>query len=388
MEISASSPTDLLRWFHQDGSHDRDVLCVLLAPSTADQQKVSELVGEVYAADALLGRAISLLLLHPDAQKPLGFHKGMGRFAALQGESFPPGHGRLAVSAGLDVTPLRETPLFRDLSTEGESYRATIAAEAARTMAHFVPEFMEALRVTPPQLPAPCVMVRGFEQAAVVPLGADWTAEQLLSVLRQVRQAADALPDFQLEYRTIAALTPTHVARVEDHVRALDATRRQLDNALEALAQRYHATQGDRQHIAEFLAADVPDVLAFDTVVQALSFTAHPKFRKDGQLDKARRCVQRILDLRVLLADEDSIRHFVLQVGDRAQALVERRQQLLAALRKIPNVSVVPAPGTRGTTFERIMTALGRVNLSVDLAAKAAAAYQWVLQLSWHPPPG
>ena len=90
MIISSSAPQELISWFHAT-QHSADVFCILLAPSTTDQEQIAGLIDDLYAADAVLGEAVSFLLLHPDVHSPLGLHKGMGAFDTLQGMYFPPG---------------------------------------------------------------------------------------------------------------------------------------------------------------------------------------------------------------------------------------------------------------------------------------------------------
>lgn len=129
----------------------------MLAPPTTDQEQIAGLIDDVYAADTVLGEAVSFLLLHPDVHSPLGLHTGMGAFDTLQGMYFPPGR-----VGGATVRALQHEPLFRDMSTETGIYRAEIARESARTMARFVAEFMEIFEVSEHQLPALCVVVRGL----------------------------------------------------------------------------------------------------------------------------------------------------------------------------------------------------------------------------------
>jgi hypothetical protein len=243
-------------------------------------------------------------------------------------------------------------------------------------MARFVPDFMRELRVSAADLPALCLVVCGLPDAVVIPLGADWSPATLRALFVRVREATDDLPDFREGISFLIERAPAPPERLDDHERELSGKRRALTEALNALARRYAATEPDIDRMAAFSAGDVA-VSAFDEMVDGLSFAGNARFRKDGQLDKARRVVARIVELRELLGEEPFHR-YALDVGMRAEALEARRRQLYDSLTAIGCTRLVRTPGTNVGQLATVWGGLEKTNLLWDVGSKLLALKTFV----------
>lgn len=374
MVITSATPQELVNWFHARQEEQR-VLCVMLAPAKEDQRKLSQLIADLFDADAILGEEVAFLLIHPSANTPLGIDKGYGEFATLRGSAFiSHGHKGLAYS-------LRDTKLFRDMSNEGVPYRQEVAEKSSRAMALFAPEFMGLFGVKPRELPALCVLVKGLDQSIVFPLGRDWTTDSLLSLLGGIREVADGLPNFRVEYQTLADAAPMKLISASEANKEMDAKLPRIVEILERLMLRYTATESDRTLIADFIARGYPSSEQLRGLLGRLSFSANSRYLKDGQATKVVSLMSRIEAIREGLSKDLQSRKYVLSIADRAKQIVERREQLFREIGELQAARVAITSKEASGFLSRIKSSLESINLAGDLGAKLFAAIELIRKL-------
>ncbi|WP_298207840.1 hypothetical protein [Acidovorax sp.] len=375
MIITAATPQELVNWFHTRQEEQR-VLCVMLAPAQDDQRKVSQLIAELFEADAALGEEVAFLLIHPTANTPLGLDKGYGSFATLRGSAFPSHTGRRGLAYSL-----RDAEVFRDMSNEGAPYRQEVADKSARAMALFVPEFMKLFGVSQRDLPAMCVLVKGLDESIILPLGKEWTRESLLELLGRIRDVGDALPNFLNEYQSLADAVPAKLLSASEAKREIDAKISHIVEILERLARRHRGTEGDRTLIADFVARGCPSAKQLQDVLGRLSFCSTDRYLKDGQVGKALALMSKVDAVRDGLSQDLQARRYVLSIADRARQLVERREQLFFAINDLRNARIATTSAAGSGSLGRVRSTLEGVNLTGDLGEKLFAAIDWVRKL-------
>jgi hypothetical protein len=188
MFLAKAKPREILDWF-MSGRANLDLLCLLLAPNGKDRERIRTMIDDSFAYDALMGFKVGFLLMYPGQRSALGLGHGSSR------EVFP---GERLVR---DLREVRsEVTEFRD-----EDYYGKMASNIASEMAYFVPDFMAMLGVPATSLPALCVLVYGESDFKTIPLGADWTTEQLgrwlaeLAKLVERQETASIRPTYLLE---------------------------------------------------------------------------------------------------------------------------------------------------------------------------------------------
>jgi hypothetical protein len=301
MIISSATPQEIVNWFHTD-DHQQELLCIALATSADDRQKLSDLIEEFYQSDAALGDRVAFLILHPEANTPIGIHRGLGRYSTFRGDAYP-------TSRANEDRPrsLREMPLFRDMSDEGELYRSQVARESAKAMALIAPEFMRLLEVDSGDLPAICVLVKGMDDVVVVPLGRNWTPADLRDYFQGVRRIVERRVQSPLfrsySTETIRAIR-RQMAQAEEKLHAIEARIRKIGDAFNSIANRHTATARDRSKIADFLSQGVRSQEALTILINGLSFRETEKFFKDSQIGKVFKLTQQVQVLRDELHNE------------------------------------------------------------------------------------
>lgn len=378
MIITSATPQELVNWFHtrQD---DQRILCILLAPAQEDQHKISQMVSELFDADAVLGDEVAFLLLHPNADTPLGLDKGYGTFATLRGSAFPVRENRRKLAYSL-----RETDVFRDMSSDGDPYRKEIANKSARAMALFVPEFMNLFGVSQRELPALCVLVKGLDESIVLPLGKDWTQDLLLALLGRIRSITDELPNFRVEFQTLADNVPSKIKSVSEVTREIDAKVSHIVEILERLLRRYQGTEGDSTLVADFVARRCPSSEQLQDILSRLSFCSNERYLKDGQVSKVVALIARVEAVRDELSEDIKSRRYVLSIADRAKQLAERRSQLFQTIqdmRDVRDARVRTTSKMAAGSIGRIRSGLEAINLTGDLGEKLPTAIEWVRKL-------
>lgn len=375
MIITSVTPKELVNWFHTR-QEDQRILCVMLAPAQEDQRKISELVAELFEADAVLGDEVAFLLIHPSANTPLGLDKGYGEFATLRGSAFPIREGRRHLAYSL-----RETEVFRDMSNEGGPYQREIAEKSARAMALFVPEFMQLFGVSQRDLPALCVLVKGLDESIVLPLGRDWTKDSLLALLERLRGIADGLPNFRTEFQSLADEVPSKLKSVSEVAREVEAKNARIVEILECLIRRYQGTESDSTIIADFIARGCPSHEQLQGVLDRLSFSSNERYLKDGQVTKVAVLMARVEAVREELSLDLQSRRYVLSISDRAKQLVERRSQLFQAIQDLRTAHVTTTSTIASGSLGRVRSVLESINLTGDLGEKLLAAVEWARKL-------
>jgi hypothetical protein len=375
MIITSATPQELVNWFHTRQDEQR-VLCVMLAPAQDDQRKVSQLIGELFDADAALGEEVAFLLIHPAANTPLGLDKGYGKFATLRGSAFPSSAGRRGLAYSL-----RDAEVFRDMSNEGAPYRQEVAEKSARAMALFVPEFMKLFGVSQRDLPAMCVLVKGLDESIVLPLGKGWTQDSLLELFGRIRGVADELPNFRTEYQTLADAVPAKLPSASEATREIDAKVTHVVEILERLVRRHKGTEDDRTLIADFVARGCPSSAQLQDVLARLSFCLDDRYLKDGQVGKVEALMIRVEAVRDELSQDLRARRYVLSIADRAKQLVERREQLFRAISDLREARIASTSAAASGSLARVKSTLEGVNLTGDLGEKLFAAIDWVRKL-------
>ena len=375
MIITSATPQELVDWFHTR-QEDQRILCVMLAPSQEDQHKVSQLVAELFRADAVLGDEVAFLLIHPSANTPLGLDKGYGAFAILRGDAFPIHESRRQLAYAL-----RETDVFRDMSRHGEPYRQDVADISARSMALFVPQLMNLFGVSHNDLPALCVLVKGLDESIVLPLGNDWTQDSLLALLMGIRSIADELPNFRTEFQSLADNVPSKLRLMSEVTREIDAKVARIIKILERILRCYNGTENDRTLIADFIARNCPSNEELQNILNRLSFCGNKQYSNDEQVTKVMRLMVRIEAVREELSADLQSRRYILSIADRAEQLVERRAQLFQAIQKIRNARVKTTSTIAAGSLGRVRSGLEAINLTGDLGEKLLAAIEWVKTL-------
>lgn len=375
MIISSAAPQELVNWFHNQQQTQR-VLCVLLAPSNSDQEKFSELVKDLYATDTILGEEVAFLLLHPGASTPLGLDKGYGQYALLQGAAFVGGRP----SDGLAYS-LREAAIFRDMSDTGGIYRKEIASKSSEAMARFVPDFMKLFAVRSSDVPALCVVVKGLNESAVLPLGAGWTVQSLLEILSKIRAAADHIPNFREEYQSLADAVPVKIHTVDDSVREIEAKTAKISEILEKLLRRYNGTELDKTILSEYIARGCPGEEQLNTALEQISFKTNERFLSDGQRTKVIGLAQRVESVRIELKEDLASRRYVLSVAERVQQLVEQRSQLLKTIQNVGNARFVVTSESASGALKKISALLDTLKLVGEIEGKVTAAIEWFKKL-------
>lgn len=372
MIISSATPQDLVEWFHSRQEKQR-LLCVLLAPSKADQKKIIDLVDDVYATDAVLGDEVAFLLLHPGADTTLGLDKGYGEFATLRGTVFSGSKSKSGLAYAL-----RDAEIFRDMSDEGEPYRRDIAEKSSRAMGLFVPAFMKLFSVNPGELPALCIVIKGMNDSVVLPLGTSWTVESLLEVLTKIRAIADRLPNFREEYQSLADAVPMKLHTVADAAREISAKTAKITEILEQILRRYPASELDRALLSEFVAGDFRGEAHLQAAFSNLSFKSNDRFLKDGQVIKVLGFARRLDTLRADLNDDIAGRKYVLTISDRVQQLDERRSQIFEAIQALGPARYTITSQNASAALVKVSGFLDGLKTVGEVGAKLASCLDWV----------
>jgi hypothetical protein len=375
MLISSATPQELIDWFHK-GHHGQSILCVLLAPAQTDQVKLTALIQEVYATDAMLGPEVAFLLLHPDAKKPLGL-MGPGGIPVLQGTVFPDqgkAHSHVAL-------PLRDTLLFSDVNTEHDVQRQEIARQSARAMAYFVPEFMRIFGIPTDELPALCVSVKGIGESVVVPLGPQWQGEDLPAIFAEIQKLAINARQVGETLHELVHSLPGKISRLEQAVEQIESTKRKIGFALEGLLSRHQASQTDRKILSEFFTRESQSVEDFNTALMILSIAGSRRFLKDERIQKIQGLLNRMDELRDEFGTDRFSPNVIQPIAEQSKVLAEQRAHLHSEIRKIRNghlVRTTTSPENMLTRVERHLTLLDRV---YKLGRRGFAAFEGLRKL-------
>lgn len=343
MIISSASPAEIVNWFHR-GDHRHQLLCMTLAPSESDRSKLSSLIQNFFQADAALGPKIAFLLLHPNARQRLAIPGSMGKFAAFAGDSF----SQRVEDESVAVT-LRDTPVFRDVSDEGELYRAEIARESARAAARLVPDFMEVLGLTRTEMPAVCTLLRCKSDSYVRPLGANWKQADLLTHFAELKAIAERPMRAEPE---LPGLRDGRLHAVENGFRELAAKRERIKEMLDQIARRHRATADDLRRLAEYVTSDQLSQMALDSLMLKLSFSGNEKFSRDGQVAKVQELAGRVIELSETLQEMMSP-EYIESLSEAAERMRLAREETAELLERLHRARLVSMDRDRVSILER-----------------------------------
>lgn len=372
MLISAATPQELIDWFHTR-QEDQRILCIMLAPTNEDQAKLAELIEDLSYADAVLGSEVAFLLLHPSANNALGLDKRFGGVLAFKGCAFPPSQSSTELAH-----PLRETPIFRELSSEWEPIQKSIAMESSKAMARFAPDFMNLLQVSQRELPCLCVLVKGLDESVVFPLGQGWNPTTLMTLLSGIRDIADTLPNFRVEFETLLVTIPTSVRTLEETIFAINAKTRKIVSVLKRILHRNQGTEADTTLIADFIAQKCPSTKQLEEILTRLSFSASTT---DQQIPKVIKLMRKLEEFRNDTQGDLARRQYILSIADKAKQLVETRVQIFTSLQSLQVGCVTPTSATNFRLLKGIKTTLEWINLSGDAGEKVLKAAEWCFRL-------
>lgn len=331
MLISSASPQELVDWFHTRQEQQR-LLCVLLAPSSTDQKKLTELIADLEQADVVMGRKVGFILLDPKATTALAIERSGGEVAA-----FP---GNLLSSTqhpGDDIRVLRDEQVFREIGPNWEEVQQRAAKDTSKATARFVPEFADLFEISPEDLPCLCILVKGLDESAVVPLGKNWSAEQLISLLTTLHAIANQTPNFREAFQDLKAKNPEQflqplknsVAKIEEHIST-------LTNVLETIHSRYGGNADDHTILAGLRADRYPGTAHLQRAFSQLSYSSVAEFQSDLQVKRAGKLMSQIGEIRNTISRNDQERRQIaLSIADKAQVIVESRAQMFDALSRL-----------------------------------------------------
>ncbi|MCU7646033.1 hypothetical protein [Pseudomonas piscis] len=377
MLISSASPQALVDWFHTRQTEQR-LLCVMLAPSDADQQKLASLIANLDEADSAMGRKVAFILLDPTTDNTLGIlEQPGGNVVAFPGRASPslqPGNQ--------PIRALRDEQTFRDLGPGWEDLRKRMARNSSKATAQFVPAFAELFAISPSEQPCLCVLVKGLDKSVVLPLGSDWSTTSLLALMTQLHEIANRTPDFRSAYQQLeigdlrSALPPMQKALEE-----IDESISTLTQVLEKLLSRYQGTDSDRHMVASFIADQCPGTNRLLQIFNELSFNADPDFQEDPQALRAEKLMAQIGKIRNRIRNDRQRRETALSLADQAQMIVESRKQLFISLNELRPLREVSTSTINIQLLGGLKNQLEWIDLVGNTQEKVVSAVEWCLKL-------
>lgn len=379
MLISAASPQALIDWFHIK-QESQKIMCVMLAPASEDQKKLEALTLNLYQADAVMGREVAFILLHPGVAGTVGLEFDLGEVAAFTGIAFPSEEARSAHRGDL-AYPLRHTPSFRDLSDESDRSRADIAGETSRAMARFVPDFMNIFEVKPSELPCLCLVVKGIDESIVLSLKPNWTSDQLIELLGKIRRIVDATPDYRSGVSTLAGLIPKPIEQLREVMREIEAKQNNIAATFDKVLQRHSGTGDDARMVASFVSQGCSGRTNLERVLDHLSIKSSAKFAQDGQTSKLIRMVENLDQLRAPLIQLQRDESFLPSVAEYAKRLVESREELFAQLQGLSDARKVSTSQSNLRILAKLKAVMEYANTSGDFIDKAGNLIAYITKL-------
>lgn len=377
MLISSASPQALVDWFHT-GQTEQRLLCVMLAPSDADQQKLASLIANLDGADSAMGDKVAFILLDPTTDNTLGIvEQPGGNVVAFPGRAFPsqqPGNK--------PIRALRDEQTFQDLGPGWEDLHKRMARNSSKATAQFVPAFAKLFAISPSEQPCLCVLVKGLDKSVVLPLESDWSETSLLALMTQLHEIANHTPDFRSAYQQLeigdlrSAIPPMQKALEE-----IDESISTLTQVLEKLLSRYQGTDSDRDRVASFIADQCPGTKRLLQVFSELSFNANPGFQEDPQALRAEKLMARIGTIRNRIRNDRQRREIVLSLADQAQMIVESREQLFISLNKLRSLREVSTSTINTRSLGGLKNQLEWIDLVDNTQEKVVSAVEWCMKL-------
>ncbi|WP_025128059.1 hypothetical protein [Pseudomonas sp. PH1b] len=382
MLISSASPQELVDWFHtrQEPLTQQPLLCVLLAPRNADQKKLTKLIADLDDVDRAMGSKVGFILLDPKATTTLAIDRSGGEVAAFPGQVLSS-----AQHPGDDIRALRDEQAFQDLGQNWEKVQQRIARDTSKATARFVPEFLELFEISPEDQPCLCVLVKGLDESVVLPLGRDWSAEQLISLLEKLRVIANQLPDFHSAFQSVKTAGPEHLLpALKKATKEIDEHILTLESVLEKIHSRYAGTADDHTTLATFHADRYPGTAQLQRVFSQLSYSSVAAFQDDLQVKRAGKLMSQIGEIRNKIHRNDQqCRQVALSIADKAQLIVESRTQMLDALSRLQAGAsrVVSTSTLNRQALGNLKSGLEWIDLGGNAQEKLTRAVGWCVKL-------
>jgi hypothetical protein len=366
MILSCATPLQIIEWF-QSGQSKADVLCILLAPSSEDRQRVRQLAQDFFRFDALMRERIHFVLSYPGAQSPLSIRDEQGAVAVFPGESL--------------YRPVRGT--YAELSGFYESQAIDLIATQ---MALFVPEFMNILGVEPESLPALCVLVQGQAQIKVIKMDARWNTDDVHSWLLKLAKIAYRP---ESERHNVVSLnqalvrTRNVICQTADIERAIEARRMKLQDSFQYFASRVRFNDEDKLLIARFLNAGSLCLDSFENMISTLSVRQDQGFGESGPVRHLRKLVreteqyeERLCNLVESLSVFDSIPAI-------QEHLAERSRETMRLFNELDsNNSVTVVAHTTSMVANRVEEFSKSTERIISTAKRLAMVGPWVAHLA------
>lgn len=369
MIISSATPSELVDWFHTDHKHGQTILCVLVAPAQSDQAKLTAIIETTFKADAMLGEKVAFLLLHPNVRQIVALG-GLSVIPVLQGTTFVSPRTEYAAAY-----QLRDTALFRDVSSEHDFLRQEMAKQSARAMARFASDFMQLFMVAPHELPVLCVLIRGLKESVVIPLQQNWGEDDLLGLFAQLQNCASDAEGAGQNYNFLFNSLPARLRRLEQDSREFLAKKDKLAELADGILSRHKASEADLKMVADFLAGQDQSSVSFNRVLESLSIGSSERFRKDGRIAKAQRLLNQLATLRTENGFNQWSGEIMQSVTERAEALVAQRARLLSNLQKIRHGRLIATMASTNK-ISRVERQFNIVERVVGIGQKSAAAIE------------
>jgi hypothetical protein len=236
MFITSAKPEDVLRWF-KNADHGQEILCILLAnedsiTNKSENSKSGRLVSLIrnYSrTDVSLGNRIALLVFHAQASRLLELPGARNERKVICAENL--------LAPQSDITmPLREVPVFKDISEDSFARSIILSNETAESTLRLDAEFVNLLRVDPKTLPAICTFVQGIDDVVIKPLGADWAEKDVQTYFLELQTFLTRLDAAPLPPPLGGALQAC--GHLSDLITSIDANKKKLDTVLLKMAKK------------------------------------------------------------------------------------------------------------------------------------------------------
>lgn len=354
MIISSGKPEQLVEWFH-NWQNELRVLCILLAPDETDLKNIAALVEHPYAADARLGKNLGFLVLLKEGDKLNIDHRYRSNEHGLDNPAKP-----RPLSIDLQNSEAREYGAFlgiylplndwaegngvQSLRSIESNYRAAVANKAAEAMAYYVPELMEIFKVDHNQLPTLCVLVKGINKAAILPLGNDWNNDSLVNMLGLIHNIANDVPDFQAEY---TQLKDEAIPAIKTSTKR-DQKINTIKNKLEGLIRKEEGNHDDRKLAAEFIQITSSmgnvDIERFEFVLKQFSFFKNVDYSNHIIVKQLKTKLGELEGLQKIMQDEIKIDQRFATVSELTKQIHNQREKLFKEIQNLGDVKLVNTP--------------------------------------------
>lgn len=348
MFVSSAAPEDILRWFHH-GQHDQRVLCLILASASDDSDHLSSLIKNFNDTDAALGQEVALIIFHPNANKTFELPARAGAQLLMNG-----------VKAAFGISPLRDTPLFREVSDDAQHAQIEFSREASRATKKLDLEFMRLFEVLPDQLPAICTMVRGLEKVVIKPLGRDWNSKDILE------QYFGKLHSFIVKLKKIRFPQRRNnieklIVDLENKTSSSEAIKKDIDLCLTALSKGLSISHAESQTLFHYLKQHDRSLNGLEQLINSISSFQFTSQSKKQRIEKCFRLAEKWDLIRDEL-NSYNIDEFALTELERAQYFQLVQIEILDFVTSLSESKLVNGNVFTKFTPERIWEAVARAN--------------------------